>query len=176
MREDGFWAVVIGEKDFRSQTSKRLRWPDGEFAIPGVGVRIMRDGRFLVAGWWQDSRHSLPENNCWIYDTRGDVHAEFFVGGPSDLLIGDDYIVTIYSDQAIFGNDPMGKEGIAAFDLNGERLWGYHTDFDDVDIYDCYAACIDDTGRLLAYPYGHPELSLDHTRRPRKVARDYPHA
>ncbi|HEY8768471.1 MAG TPA: hypothetical protein VIP09_14615 [Dehalococcoidia bacterium] len=160
VREDGFWAIVIGSEDFHADSPSYLRWPDGELEVGRAGVRIAPDGRFVVTNFFDDAPSAIPEPNCRIYDVKGNVHAEFFVGGPHDVLVGDGYIVTTYSDQAIFGNSPAGRDGICAFDLNGEMLWGYDTDFADVSIYDCYAACIDDDSHLLAFPYAHPNFPL----------------
>lgn len=132
-------------------------------------VRRVRPGLVLVVGMRSDG-----ELNAHVVTDRGELVRSFFIGdGVEDVLVCGSRIVVTYGDEGVFGDFPVGREGLAVFDTRGEMLWGYQTQFGyDVNVVDCYCACTDGADRLWFSPYMEfPLVEVDLGRRTQTVSR-----
>jgi hypothetical protein len=89
-------------------------------------VRCMGDDRALLHG----SAERADDINARILDHSGRVEHSFNIGGPSEVLANEHWIVTHYNDQAMTSDDyPVDREGLAVFDAGGTLLWGFQSQF-----------------------------------------------
>lgn len=91
------------------------------------------------------------QNNAWIIAASGEAKANFPVDDAiEDVIITKDFIVVTQFDKAAIGGD-----GVCVYDLQGNRLFNYHEVFgaESVNIYDCYAAALDEENRIIFCPY-----------------------
>ena len=123
-------------------------------------IRQLTDNSFLVA----DSRTDKTDN-CFIYDLKGNVLGQFFVGdGIQDIEVLRNRIIITYFDEGVFGTDGPNNEGLVLFDFNGKILFKYNEKHGDQIISDCYCICKHGVNRILFLPYtDFPliELNLD---------------
>lgn len=124
-------------------------------------IRQLTDNSFLIA----DSRTSNHTENCFIYDFKGNLLRQFFVGdGVQDIEILHDKIIVTYFDEGVYGDDGPNNEGLVIFDFKGEILLKYKEKHGDQIISDCYCICKHGTNRILFLPYTDfllIELNLD---------------
>lgn len=89
-------------------------------------VRCIDEERVLLYG----TARRDAESNARILNRAGDVEHSFHLGGPSEVLANENWIVTHYSDQAMTSDDyPVDREGLAVFDATGTFLWGFDGQF-----------------------------------------------
>ena len=130
--------------------------PDWRCACPkGINtdsiVRMLDAERLLVADRF--GRHSP---NAHVISRDGSLVASFDAGVCiQDIVVCGARIVVSYSDQGIFGNDPLSWEGVVVFNHDGSLEFGYKTQFGDeaVDIADCYALYPDNAQVVWFVPY-----------------------
>ena len=124
-------------------------------------IRQLTNNSFLVA----DSRTTGRTDNCFIYDLKGNVLRQFFVGdGIQDIEVLRDRIVITYFDEGVYGTDGPNNEGLVLFDFDGKILLKYNEKHGDQIISDCYCICKHGANRILFLPYtDFPliELNLD---------------
>jgi len=100
--------------------------------------------------------------NALIVGRAGNIMQSFHVGGAAEVLAGERWIVTTYSDQEVFGDDPICKQGLAFFD----SATGFQSTYGDllgkakVQIWDCYCACWAGDDELMFFPYAEPNFPL----------------
>jgi len=148
----GKWAGVFG-----SPESLSVRFGDYVRLFPHLVrypiVRCIDKTRLILA----DSNCADKNHSAWIIDACSGEIRNFFAGDAiEDILVRNDRIVVTYFDEGIFSNVYPSYEGIAFFDAEGELLTGYQSRLGEeaVPIWDCYAACWDENGRLVFCPYG----------------------
>jgi hypothetical protein len=124
-------------------------------------IRQLTDNSFLVA----DSRTNDKMDNCFIYDLKGSVLKQFFVGdGIQDIEVLRDNIIITYFDEGVYGTDGPNNEGLVLFSFDGKILSKYNEKHGDQIISDCYCICKHGVNRVLFLPYtDFPliELNLD---------------
>ena len=126
-------------------------------------VRAAGDERLVVV---LPRVRSDREINGWVWDSSANVEVAFHAGdGINDVLASQQYIVPIYFDEGIFGDDPLSREGLVVFDAAANMRMGYYSHFSDeaVHVADCYCASWVDKDRLavLMYNDGFPIVVID---------------
>jgi hypothetical protein len=114
-------------------------------------------------------------DNAWLVWRDGSVERSFHVGDAiGDVLIVGGKIVVTYFDEGVFSFTSFGPEGVMIFDLLGNPVFGYRTQFGDaaVDIADVYGAGVIDERRIAFSPYTEfPLVVLDIESRTQVVRR-----
>ncbi len=133
-----------GPKQFRVQ-----QWHNGdlrEFELPSTPqvyyfVQALGEDYLCVA-----SRCAPEESNAHLFDAEGNSLASWHAGdGIEDVQIAPDGKVWVsYFDEGVFGDLPLGAQGLNCFDARGERLFGFRDDIVNLPDYaqgmaDCYA-------------------------------------
>ncbi len=120
--------------------------------------QIDSDTVFLV-----DSRTTPGQENAWVVDRTGKVHARFFVGdGIQDILANRHALVVTYFDEGVFGGDGPNQEGVAVFSLRGDLALGFNSTFRTPLIADCYCTCWISDQSIAFIPYtDFPFVRLD---------------
>ena len=107
-----------------------------------VQGRCLKDGKYV-------------ERNARRYNPNGQLVAAFTLGdGIESVQVDDeDTIWVSYFDEGIFGSfgweQPMGSEGLVAYTINGEKIWGA----DGFGIIDCYALNVAGSKEVNFYYY-----------------------
>jgi hypothetical protein len=149
---DGAWVGVAGDDE-----KQLVILGDREVRIPEPCrcpmVRAMGNDAAVVV-----ERRPGPEGGAGarVVDASGDVRASFSAGdGIQDVFASDDWIVTTYFDEGVFGGIAPGHEGVAVFDAEGKLRLGYRSHFGGAaaDVSDCYCACWAGRNRLAFLPY-----------------------
>jgi hypothetical protein len=108
-----------------------------------------------------DTSTEESHDNAWLIDDDGVTQRRFSIGDAiADVLGRGTQIVATYYDEGVLGDDPLSGNGIAAFGLGGEFLWGWNSSTlrDRLRIYDCYAAGLTENGATLgAFVYSNYE-------------------
>ncbi|MFS0647431.1 hypothetical protein AB1L08_21320 [Siminovitchia sp. 179-K 8D1 HS] len=113
---------------------------DGSLLL--VQSRCLKDGKYM-------------ERNARRYNPNGQLIEAFPLGdGIENVQIDEtDTIWVSYFDEGIFGNfgweQPMGSEGIVAYTMNGNKLWGAS----GYGIVDCYALNVVSSREVYFYYY-----------------------
>lgn len=151
--------LVFGAEVVRVFPDERP-WPLMVRSVAGRAIVVQR-------------RAKRREPNAWIVERSGQIAAEFCAGdGIEDIVVLEDHIVFTYFDEGIFGGAPPAEQGVAVFDPTGHYEFGYYdcSGSGAPDIADCYAACADEAGRLLIFPYTEfPIIRIDLSKRSREV-------
>lgn len=103
-------------------------------------VRFLNDWQILIV----DCRaKSIKDLNASIFDLSGNTVGNFHAGDMiSDVTITKRTIAIGFHDEGVLGNNPVSKEGVAIFDLNGTFLHGYNsTATTGLFVMDCYCLC-----------------------------------
>ena len=158
----------------RSQGAKNLRahhWHAGdyhEFDLPPTPqiyfhLQPLGENYLCVA-----SRCAPDEPNAHLFDKKGVAIASWHAGdGIEDVQISPDGKIWVsYFDEGVFGDMPLGAQGLNCFDARGERLFGYQTDIVNLPDYaqgmaDCYALNVaSNRDTWLFYYTGFPLVNL----------------
>lgn len=118
-------------------------------------IRRINASSFLIAS----CRSASTADNAFIYNDQGEVICAFYLGDAvEDILIHSNKIVVSYFDEGVFGRDGPNNEGLCVFNLEGQKIFGYNSNYQDEMIADCYAICHYKHQSILFYPY--PEFQL----------------
>jgi hypothetical protein len=149
--EHGTWIGVTGFSD----DNQRLIWNNKEVFLPErlrfPSVRIIDENTALVV----IARTPQRNKNGWLIDSSGEVKSNFFAGDAiQDIVVTKDFIVMTYFDES-FGSSGIEGERLAIFDLEGNYLYGYMSEFSSeaVDVFDCYAATLVEDNQIIFFPY-----------------------
>lgn len=113
-------------------------------------IRRINASLFLIAS----CRSASTVNNAFIYNDLGKVICSFYIGDAvEDILIHNNKIVVSYFDEGVFGSDGPNNEGLCVFNLEGQMIFGYNSNYQDEMIVDCYAICHYKNQSILFYPY-----------------------
>ncbi|MED4018862.1 hypothetical protein [Sutcliffiella cohnii] len=118
-------------------------------------VDIFSDGSLLIVQGRCLKEDNYIERNARRYNPNGQLIDAFTLGdGINDIQIDDnDTIWVSYFDEGIFGNfgwdEPIGSDGVIAFSITGEKLWGAG----DYGIIDCYALNVANSKEVYFYYY-----------------------
>ncbi|VEP12855.1 conserved hypothetical protein [Hyella patelloides LEGE 07179] len=107
--------------------------------------------------WYKSFGNS--EKNGRIYSDRGEHKREILLGdGIADVQVSESGIIwTSYFDEGIFGNrgwsDPIGKNGLVAWDSSGKKLYEFYHNAEIGQISDCYALNVISDREVWLYYY-----------------------
>lgn len=121
-------------------------------------VRCIGEDRILVTGGHAESDGEL---NAFVISGSGAIERQMHLGtGVSEVLASEKWLVVGYSDQGVYDDIAVSKEGISVFDLAGTLRLGYRSHFGHagVSIADVYCAswCGDDEFVFFAYDLFNP--------------------
>ena len=92
------------------------------------------------------SRCAPDEPNVHLFDETGNKLSSFHAGdGIEDVQVAPDGKIWIsYFDEGVFGDTPLGAQGLNCFNAAGKRLFGFVNDIVNLPAYargmaDCYA-------------------------------------
>ena len=167
-------ARELGARGGRSRGPQEFRvhhWHAGtcnQFDLPPTPqiyfhVQPLGDNYLCVA-----SRCAPDERNAHLFDNRGNALSSFHAGdGIEDVQIAPDGKIWIsYFGEGVFGDSPLGAQGLNCFDKTGERLFGFVSDIVNLPDYaqsfvDCYALNIaSNRDTWLLYYTGFPLVHL----------------
>lgn len=118
-------------------------------------VQATSQGLLLVAARSYLDK-GVADKNAVLFDSSGKRIDAFCLGdGIEDVQVDEaDKIWVSYFDEGVFGNygwgrgtEPMGADGLVAYDISGRRLWSQSFGIDD-----CYALNVEN-GTTNAYYY-----------------------
>ncbi|WP_449540290.1 hypothetical protein [Ferdinandcohnia sp. Marseille-Q9671] len=143
------WSIkIIKDGSIQTIEVKNLPLIPTEVDLFSDGTLLLVQGRCVKDG-------TYIERNARRYNPNGQLIDAFTLGdGINDVQIDEtDTIWVSYFDEGIFGNfgweQPMGSDGIVAYSMNGERLWGAG----DYGIIDCYALNVVSSKEVYFYYY-----------------------
>lgn len=125
-------------------------------------VDLFSDGTLLIVQSRCLKKGKYIEKNAQRYHPNGQLVKEFSLGdGIENVQIDDtDTIWVSYFDEGIFGNfgweHPMGSDGLIAYNINGNRLWGAN----NYGIVDCYALNVVSSKEIYFYYYYYDDFFL----------------
>lgn len=120
-----------------------------------TGVDLFSDGTLLIVQGRCLKDGKYIERNARRYNPNGQLIEAFTLGdGIEHVQIDDnDTIWVSYFDEGVFGNfgweQPMGSEGLIAYKINGDKLWGAGS----YGIIDCYALNVVSSKQVYFYYY-----------------------
>ncbi|OIJ20177.1 hypothetical protein BKP45_10045 [Anaerobacillus alkalidiazotrophicus] len=120
-----------------------------------TGVDLFSDGTLLIVQGRCLKDGKYIERNARRYNPNGQLIEAFTLGdGIEHVQIDDnDTIWVSYFDEGVFGNfgweQPMGSEGLVAYNINGHKLWGAGS----FGIVDCYALNVASSKEVYFYYY-----------------------
>lgn len=118
-------------------------------------VDMFSDGTILLVQPRCEKKGLVIERNARIYNPNGQLISAFTLGdGIEQMQIDEtDTIWVGYFDEGIFGNfgweEPIGSDGVIAFDKSGEKLWGARK----FSIIDSYALNVTSSTHVQFYYY-----------------------
>lgn len=95
------------------------------------------------------------ESNARIYDLKGELIRDFIAGdGIQDVKVDSKgNIWTSYFDEGIFGDCPIGVQGLVCWNKDGKKIWEFEPTNGLDYIADCYAMNIDSDDNTWFYYY-----------------------
>ncbi|MEM7593555.1 MAG: hypothetical protein AAF383_18920 [Cyanobacteria bacterium P01_A01_bin.83] len=99
------------------------------------------------------------EKNGRIYSNEGEYKREILLGdGIADVQVSEGGIIwTSYFDEGVFGNrgwnDPIGKNGLVAWNSMGEKIYEFYHNAEIGQICDCYALNVISAREVWLYYY-----------------------
>lgn len=120
-----------------------------------TAVDLFSDGTILIVQGRCLKDGNYIEKNARRYNRDGELVEAFTLGdGIEHMQIDEtDTIWVAYFDEGIFGNfgwdEPMGSEGLVAYGINGQKLWGARK----YGIVDCYALNVVSSKEVNFYYY-----------------------
>ncbi len=125
-------------------------------------IRIIDEEEFIIV-----ENHGNPGDELgYIYDGQGNILANFDAGYDiKNILIHRDKIIISYGDFSILNGYSPSSEGVAIFDLRGNKLFGFNSKYSNrIEIIDCYCLSKWGSNKILFLPYNKfdlVELNLD---------------
>lgn len=149
--EPNFW---VGVSDY-SDDHQSLIFESSRIVLPEKlkfpQVRTINEKMTLVI----NSRTDKDVKNGWIIDSEGEIKSIFYAGDAiMDVVVTKDFTVVTYFDES-FGSSGIESGRLAIFDLEGNLLYGYMSEFSSeaVFVMDCYAAALVKDNKVIFYPY-----------------------
>lgn len=156
----GGWAATVGLPQPGPTTRHMVVFHTGETVELAPSIRFPANRAIsthdvVIVGRRRNAVGGAEARNGWIVRRSGDVVAGFDAGDAiEDIVVTRAGIAVTYFDEGVFGDHPLGREGVVLFGFDGSLRWGYHSRFADdaVDVADCYAASATESGQLLFLP------------------------
>ena len=138
-------------------------------ASPGRGLAAftmqpLPGGNILLVGPSPQRRPEILPRNAVVYDAGGHVLAEEALGDGIQHVLADSTgaVWVGYSDEGVFGDDPLGACGLIRFTPDLTPAWRYPSDdnpFGPID--DCEALNVDGATAWTCYDSGYPIVRID---------------
>ncbi len=119
-------------------------------------VQPLADERLLLAGARSCRRSATDiDHNARIFDRSGQSIGSFTIGdGVEDVQTTRDAEIWVsYFDEGVFGDEPMGANGLNCFDPSGKLVFGYEPSGGLDHICDCYALNVPNDDDVWFYYY-----------------------
>jgi hypothetical protein len=134
---------------------------------PGLAaftVQPLPGGNILLVGPSPQRRPEILPRNAVVYDAGGHVLAEEALGDGIQHVLADSTgaVWVGYSDEGVFGDDPLGACGLIRFTPDLTPAWRYPSDdnpFGPID--DCEALNVDGATAWTCYDSGYPIVRMD---------------
>jgi hypothetical protein len=130
-----------------------------DVAVEHPMVQTFSDGAVLLV-----SSLRRNDDNARVYSPRGQLLGTFALGDAiQHVAVGaGDSIWVGYFDEGIYGEDPLSHSGVARFDRDGRKEWGFNENRGDAPFVDsCYALSVGPGG---AWTCSYSEFDLVNIR------------
>lgn len=122
-------------------------------------MQITKDKYIFTCARSEFRNDSDFDRNCKVVNTSGNIINEFCIGdGVQDIQTNEKSEIWVsYFDEGIFGNygweNPIGKNGLNCFDINGALIYQYTSPSYELSISDCYALNVVGNNQVWIYFY-----------------------